>query len=269
MAMQPKGTVKGILETPIEVEKRLIMKKDETLKATHQMMRQRNKYRHREAVVDNLVKQMADKNEEDLPAWRWLQRLIRTLGEGAVEWEMDIVNHQRLMDDDIFTPQGSKPMKWIHAARNPMTSRAQVDGLPKVLYNKGWLAGLTKCQVKRLMILEKEFSGGVETSRETYMVFDMVSCEAVVKLHWVKPMQCITPSACIYDPFPGPWTMSSTVQMKSQVYINQLAISFFTQACLKWVTNWSLTCAPMYGLAEGILKDYPNLNMSLHHRASS
>jgi hypothetical protein len=141
------------------------------------------KYRRREAVVDNLVKQTADENEEDLPAWRWLQRLIRTLGEGgmsseesdvendietvlrvknmtwrrAVEREMDIVDHQRLMDDDIFAPQGSKPMKRIRAAGNPTTSRAQVDGLPKVLYNEGWLAGLTKRQVERLTISEKEF----------------------------------------------------------------------------------------------------------------
>jgi hypothetical protein len=38
---------------------------------------------------------------------------------------------------------------------------------------------------------------------------------------------------------------------------------------LMWVTNWSFTCAPTYGLAEGILKDYPNPNMSPHRRASS
>jgi hypothetical protein len=41
-AVQPKITVKGTLETPTELEQRLIVKKDETLKATCQMMGQRN-----------------------------------------------------------------------------------------------------------------------------------------------------------------------------------------------------------------------------------
>jgi hypothetical protein len=70
---------------------------------------------------------------------------------------MDIIDHQRLVDDDIFAPQGSKPMKRICAAGNPTTSRAQVDGLPKVLYNEVWLAGLTKRQVERLTISEEPF----------------------------------------------------------------------------------------------------------------
>jgi hypothetical protein len=75
----------------------------------------------------------------------------------AVEREMDIVDHQRLVDDDIFAPQGSKPMKRIRAAGNLISSRAEVDGLPKALYNEGWLAGLTKRQVERLAISEEQF----------------------------------------------------------------------------------------------------------------
>ncbi|KAG1830053.1 hypothetical protein DFJ58DRAFT_632439, partial [Suillus subalutaceus] len=111
-AAQPKVTPKGGLETPAEVEQRLIMKKDELLKMTHQTTHQRN----------------ADKNQEDLPAWQWLQRLVKTLGESgmsseesdvkndietvlhvknmtwrcAIEQELDIIDHQRIMDDDIF-----------------------------------------------------------------------------------------------------------------------------------------------------------------------
>lgn len=41
-AAQPKVTAKGILETPVEVEQRLIMKRDEKLKATRQTTRRRN-----------------------------------------------------------------------------------------------------------------------------------------------------------------------------------------------------------------------------------
>ncbi|KAG2114202.1 uncharacterized protein F5147DRAFT_536318, partial [Suillus discolor] len=113
-AAQPKVTAKGALETPAEVEERLIAKKDETLKSTRQTTRRKN--------------QISDENREDLPAWQWLQQLVKTLGEGgmsseesdtenqietvlrvknmvwrrAIEQELDIVDHQRLMDDDIF-----------------------------------------------------------------------------------------------------------------------------------------------------------------------
>ncbi|KAG2054469.1 hypothetical protein BDR06DRAFT_854248, partial [Suillus hirtellus] len=112
MAAQPKVTAKGGLETPEEVEQRLITKKDEALKVTRQTTRRKN----------------TDGNKEDLPAWQWLQRLVRTLGEGgmsseesdvkndietvlrvknmtwrrAIERELDIINHQRMVDDDIF-----------------------------------------------------------------------------------------------------------------------------------------------------------------------
>ncbi|KAG2096020.1 hypothetical protein BD769DRAFT_1336510, partial [Suillus cothurnatus] len=113
-AAQPRITAKGALETPAEVEERLIAKKDEMLKLTRQTTRRKN--------------QMSDENREDLPAWQWLQLLVKTLGEGgmsseesdvenqietvlrvknmvwrhAIERELDIVDHQRLMDDDIF-----------------------------------------------------------------------------------------------------------------------------------------------------------------------
>lgn len=141
------------------------------------------KYLRRVTVLDHLVKQTSDENREDLPAWQWLQQLVKTLGEGSmsseesdtenqietvlrvknmvwrhvIERELDIVDHQRLMDDDIFAPQGSKPMKRICAVGNPTTSRAQVDELPKALYNDEWLAGLTKCQAERLSMSTRGF----------------------------------------------------------------------------------------------------------------
>ncbi|KAG1728486.1 uncharacterized protein EDB91DRAFT_1022394, partial [Suillus paluster] len=123
-ATQPKVTAKGGLETLAEVEQRLISKKDKTLKATRQTTRRKNVFK----VLDHLVKYKTDENEEDLPAWQWLQQLVGTLGEDsmsseesdvendiemvlrvknmtwrrAIEWELDIIDHQRIMDDDIF-----------------------------------------------------------------------------------------------------------------------------------------------------------------------
>ncbi|KAG1885141.1 hypothetical protein F4604DRAFT_1676540 [Suillus subluteus] len=72
-AAQPKVTAMGGLETPAEVEQRLITKKDETLKATHQTTRRKNKYLRRVMVLNHLVKHKTDENEEDVPAWQWLQ----------------------------------------------------------------------------------------------------------------------------------------------------------------------------------------------------
>ncbi|KAG2368964.1 hypothetical protein BDR07DRAFT_1477575 [Suillus spraguei] len=175
MAAQPKVTAMGGLETPAEVEQRLITKKDESLKVTRQTTRQKNKYSRRATVLDHLIKYKTDENEEDLPAWQWLQKLVRMLGEAGmsseesdieidietdlrvknmtwrhvIEQELDIINHQRMVDDDIFAPQGSKPMKQICSSGNLKTSRTEMDGLPN---NEEWLAGLTKHQIERLSI---------------------------------------------------------------------------------------------------------------------
>ncbi|KAG1761637.1 hypothetical protein EDD22DRAFT_752405, partial [Suillus occidentalis] len=76
IAAQPKVTAKGGLETPAEVEQRLIMKKDESLKVTCQTTCRKNKYSCRATVLDHLVKYKTNENEEDLPAWQWLQKLV-------------------------------------------------------------------------------------------------------------------------------------------------------------------------------------------------
>ncbi|KAG2100706.1 uncharacterized protein F5147DRAFT_537193, partial [Suillus discolor] len=78
-AAQPKVTAKGGVESPAEVEQRLIVKKDETLKATCQAMHRKNKYVCRVTVLNHLIKHKTNENEEDLPAWQWLQQLVRML----------------------------------------------------------------------------------------------------------------------------------------------------------------------------------------------
>ncbi|KAG1775116.1 hypothetical protein EV702DRAFT_946811, partial [Suillus placidus] len=84
MAAQPKFTAMGGLETPAEVEQRLTTKKDESLKVTRQTTCRKNKYSRRATVLDHLIKYKTDENEEDLPAWQWLQKLVRTLGEAGM-----------------------------------------------------------------------------------------------------------------------------------------------------------------------------------------
>ncbi|KAG1896158.1 uncharacterized protein F5891DRAFT_1193391 [Suillus fuscotomentosus] len=108
MAAQPKVTAKGGLETPEEVEQRLITKKDEALKVTHQTTCQKNKYLRRFTVLNHLVKYKTNGNKEDLPAWQWLQRLVRMLGEGGMSLE------ERNIENDIETVLRVKNMTWHH-----------------------------------------------------------------------------------------------------------------------------------------------------------
>ncbi|KAG1720019.1 hypothetical protein EDB19DRAFT_1836269 [Suillus lakei] len=164
-AAQPKVTAKCILETAAEVEDRLITKRDENLKA-----------KILQKVIE--LKKDAEDEDEDLPAWMWLQNLIKTLGDGGmsseesdvennvqcvlqvknmawhrrIERELNVIDQQRVLDDEIFAPQGSKLMKRIHAPSNSTSLRSPVTGLPKALYNGEWFNGLTGGQVERLDI---------------------------------------------------------------------------------------------------------------------
>ncbi|KAF8120035.1 hypothetical protein EV363DRAFT_1084675, partial [Boletus edulis] len=108
---QPRLTTSGAVETPVETEIRLIEKRAEAGKESRQCNRRRN-------VTD----------DDDLPVWQWLQSLIRLLGEHGMsseessvengvenvlhvkkmDWrrnidrELDIIDLQRLVDEDLF-----------------------------------------------------------------------------------------------------------------------------------------------------------------------
>ncbi|KAG2365220.1 hypothetical protein BDR07DRAFT_1374482 [Suillus spraguei] len=163
-AAQPKVTAKGCLETVEEVEERLIAKRGENLKS---------KYLHRAKVLEQVIELKKDGEDDDLPAWQWLQKLVKTLGDrGMSSEESDIKNDVEcvlwvknmawrhgieVLDNDIFAPQGSKPMKRIRALGNSMTVRNPVTGLPKALYNGRWIDGLTGGQVERLNVSDETF----------------------------------------------------------------------------------------------------------------
>ncbi|KAG1719950.1 uncharacterized protein EDB91DRAFT_1257275 [Suillus paluster] len=182
-AAQPKHTAKGSLETAAEVEERLIPKRGENLKSVCQTTCWRNKYLHRAKVLEQVIELKKDGEDEDLPAWHWLQKLIKMLGDGGmsseesdiennikcvlwvknmawchgIEQELNIINNQRVLDDEIFAPQGSKPMKRIHTSGNLTTVWNLVTGLPKALYNGRWFDGLTGGQVERLNVSDETF----------------------------------------------------------------------------------------------------------------
>jgi hypothetical protein len=74
-----------------------------------------------------------------------------------VERELNIIDHQRVFDDKIFLPQGSKLMKRIRAPGNPKTSQSPMTGLPKGLYNDEWMSDLTEQEVQRLEMSNETF----------------------------------------------------------------------------------------------------------------
>ncbi|KAI5986290.1 hypothetical protein EDC04DRAFT_2999462 [Pisolithus marmoratus] len=175
---QPKVAATGHLETPGEVEARLINERTQASKESRQVTRRRNKYEHRKLILDHIAALKSDTYDDDLPSWQWLGRLIKTLGEhgmsseeSAVEngvenvlrvktmsWrrnidrELEIVDLQRTVDIDIFSPQGSRPLHRIRATENPTTKRDAVKGLPLALYDGAWIAGLTERQKESLEI---------------------------------------------------------------------------------------------------------------------
>ncbi|KAG1818529.1 uncharacterized protein BJ212DRAFT_1479536 [Suillus subaureus] len=83
-AAQPKVTAKGCLEIAEAVEERLIAKRGENLKS---------KYLHRAKALEQVIKLKKDGEDDNLPAWQWLQKLVKMLGDrGMSSEESDIEN---------------------------------------------------------------------------------------------------------------------------------------------------------------------------------
>jgi hypothetical protein len=117
-----------------------------------------------------MIQILADDPDSDAEVWRWLGQLLghlkadgmssdesATEGQEAVYrvkiivWRhqevdgyMDIIDHQRLVDAEIWTPRGAKPGKRLRGARHLKTTRHYVDGLPDCLYDEEWKDGLVQ-----------------------------------------------------------------------------------------------------------------------------
>ena len=121
-------------------------------------------------ILNNIIAIKSEDLDDDLPSWKWLQCLIKTLGEDGmsseessvensvmnilrvknmdwwrnIEKELEIIDLQQVIDKDIFSPQGSRPLPRKHAPDNPVTSRDLVMGLPKALYDSLWMSECCK-----------------------------------------------------------------------------------------------------------------------------
>ncbi|KAF9220084.1 hypothetical protein BS17DRAFT_769621 [Gyrodon lividus] len=136
----------------------------ESSKATHHQMT---------VVLDHIVALKSKVPEDTLPSWKWLQSLIKTLGEHGmsskeskvengvesiphvknikwqrnIDWELEIVDLQH----------GSRPLTRRHGPNNPTSSRAVVKGLPQTMYDGAWIAQLTECQTELLEVSHETF----------------------------------------------------------------------------------------------------------------
>ena len=64
---------------------------------------------------------------------------------------------QRVLDKDIFHPQGSITIPRKHAFDNPKSTRDPVRGLPMALYDDVWISQLTSRQKESLGIPNERF----------------------------------------------------------------------------------------------------------------
>ena len=65
---------------------------------------------------------------------------------------------EHIIDNDIFSYHGAKPVKRMHAADNPVSLRSAVRGLPMDLYDGAWLTGLTQREVESLQMSHERFT---------------------------------------------------------------------------------------------------------------
>ena len=134
-------------------------------------------------ILNNIITIKSEDLDDDLPSWKWLQHLIKTLGEDGMsseessvensvtnvlrvknmDWwrnikkELEIIDLQRVIDKDIFSLQGSRPLPRKRAPDNPVTSRDPVMGLPKALYNSLWMSELNERHKESLKISGEKF----------------------------------------------------------------------------------------------------------------
>ncbi|KAI6145976.1 hypothetical protein BKA82DRAFT_4016137 [Pisolithus tinctorius] len=169
------------LETPVETEACLVKERMQMGKES----RQANHHQNISLILilDQMVKLKSEVQDDDIQSWKWLQHLIKTLGEHGmsseessvengvenilrvknmpwrrnIDQELEIRDFQCILDTDVFSPQGSKPLTHKCAPDNPSTTCSAAKALPLALYNGAWIAHLTKCEIEALDVPQQTF----------------------------------------------------------------------------------------------------------------
>jgi hypothetical protein len=120
--------------------------------------------------------------DNDVPVWKWLMQVIQRLGiDGmssedtdnsnpletvyrvkVMQWRKDIshelglIDEKRLVDDEIYAPQGAKPPKRYRSSNNRLSTRPPVPELPDVFYDQSWLSQQSAAFITRTVAVSKE-----------------------------------------------------------------------------------------------------------------
>lgn len=126
----------------------------------------KKKFKRRFDAVQGLANLNIERGKtKEARTWEFLRDVVETLGTDgmssddsgledmapilhtrAMPWrkniqhELDIIDHSRSVDADIFSPRGAKATKRIRAHNPVLTSRSPVKNLPASFYNPIWIA---------------------------------------------------------------------------------------------------------------------------------
>lgn len=180
---QPKVQENGELESPSDAYNRVMEQKNTAEKIGRAHTRRQQRFKRRVTVVQRTLELKKEEGSKDVRSWEWLDEMLGYLGEDGmssdesdvaeetgetiyranympwrrdIDEDLDLIDKQRLVDNDIYSRRGAKPVTRI---RNEgcESRRLPVGALPKSFYKKRWLSSASKSIVDDLDISKTIF----------------------------------------------------------------------------------------------------------------
>ena len=196
---QLKVTEADALETPAEVEERLLKSKEIQLRQARTRERRAavrvfrlsqgldtdnaQKYDRRIGVVCEVIDIKEQEDAVDVDSWKWLKSMLEYLSQDGMSsedsddddndleityrprilsWRRDIEQELKIIDGEYEriartqNRRGAKPARRKRDARNSVSERDPVCGLPYAFYNREWLLTRTDRFIKQYLKLSTE-----------------------------------------------------------------------------------------------------------------
>ncbi|KIJ49846.1 hypothetical protein M422DRAFT_246212 [Sphaerobolus stellatus SS14] len=179
---RPRFLSDGTIETA-DTLRQCIEETGETraIEARHRSRRAR-KFERRVKTVKMTIVIDEDAQLNNGLAWKWLLKVLQQLGVDGMssedtdnsniietvyrvkvmEWRrnmdfaLDLIDQKRLVDDEIYCPQGSKPAHRRRYTNCRSSARDTVPGLPRSFYDDKWYEGLSESYRTRTMCVSKD-----------------------------------------------------------------------------------------------------------------
>jgi len=135
-------------------------------------------------TLDRVIDVKLEEGATDVPIWRWLRELVEKLGEDGMSsdesdtyqrtglptyrvkhlrWrrkmdnELNMVDKLRVVDKDLYSRRGAKPIPRFRDDRNSDSCRSAPKGRPRRLYDSQWLQEQTPRERRGLLIPDENF----------------------------------------------------------------------------------------------------------------